>query len=100
SFGKSFAKDKQVVDDAVQFAIDNDVLLVHAAGNDGQNNDDNPNFPNRNFVDSLGINRGEAAAWIEVGASNWKNDSELVASFSNYGRRSVDVFAPGVDIHS
>ncbi len=100
SFGKPFAKDKQVVDDAVRFAMENDVLLVHAAGNDGQDNDANPNFPNRNFVDSLGINKGEAGAWIEVGATQWKNDNELVASFSNYGRRSVDVFAPGVKINS
>ncbi len=100
SFGKPFAKDKQVVDDAVRFAIEHDVLLIHAAGNDGQDNDANPNFPNRNFVDSLGINKGEASAWIEVGASQWNNDGDLVASFSNYGRRSVDVFAPGVKIHS
>ena len=100
SFGKPFAKDKQAVDDAVRFAMENDVLLVHAAGNDGQDNDTNPNFPNRNYVDSLGINMGEAGAWIEVGASSWKNDADLVASFSNFGRRSVDVFAPGVSIHS
>src|SRR5690606_16011900 len=78
SFGKAFAKDKQVVDDAVRFALENDVLLVHAAGNDGQDNDANPNFPNRNYVDSLGINLGEAGAWIEVGASSWKNDGDLV----------------------
>ncbi|MFC3198443.1 S8 family peptidase [Parapedobacter deserti] len=100
SFGKAFAKDKQVVDDAVRFAMEHDVLLVHAAGNEGQDNDANPNFPNRNYVDSLGINKGEAGAWIEVGASSWKNDGDLIASFSNYGRRSVDVFAPGVKIHS
>jgi len=100
SFGKAFVKDKQVVDDAVRFALENDVLLVHAAGNEGQDNDANPNYPNRNYVDSLGINMGEAGAWLEVGASSWKNDGDLVASFSNYGRRSVDVFAPGVDIHS
>lgn len=100
SFGKAFAKDKRIVDDAVRFAMENDVLLVHAAGNDGQDNDANPNFPNRNFVDSLGINKGEADAWIEVGASHWNNDSDLIASFSNYGRRSVDVFAPGVKIYS
>lgn len=100
SFGKGYAKDKQVVDDAVRFAMENDVLLIHAAGNDGQNNDVIPNFPNRNYVDSLGINKGVADAWIEVGASQWDNDSDLVASFSNHGRRSVDVFAPGVKIYS
>ncbi|WP_257666931.1 S8 family peptidase [Parapedobacter tibetensis] len=100
SFGKAFVKDKQVVDDAVKFALENDVLIIHAAGNDGQDNDATPNFPNRNYVDSLGINKGEAGAWIEVGASQWKNDNDLVASFSNYGRRSVDVFAPGVKIYA
>ena len=42
----------------------------------------------------------EAAAWIEVGASQWKDDDNLVASFSNYGKKTVDVFAPGVEINS
>ncbi|MFD2160900.1 S8 family peptidase [Paradesertivirga mongoliensis] len=41
-----------------------------------------------------------AKNWIEVGASGWKNDDELVANFSNYGKRTVDVFAPGVQINS
>lgn len=100
SFGKGYAKDKQVVDDAVRFAMENDVLLIHAAGNDAQDNDVKANFPNRHYVDSLGINKGTADAWIEVGATQWINDNELVASFSNYGRRTVDVFAPGVKIHS
>lgn len=100
SFGKGYAKDKQVVDDAVRYAIENDVLLVHAAGNDGENIDETPNFPNKHYVDSLGINKGAAEAWITVGATQWENDNELVASFSNYGLRSVDVFAPGVKIHS
>lgn len=41
-----------------------------------------------------------AQNWIEVGASSWTNDSKLVADFSNYGKRSVDVFAPGVKLNS
>ncbi len=100
SFGKGYVKDKQVVDDAVRFAMENDVLLVHAAGNDAQDNDQIPNFPNKHYVDSLGINMGAAEAWITVGATQWESGSDLVATFSNYGRRSVDVFAPGVKIHS
>jgi subtilisin family serine protease len=37
--------------------------------------------------------------WISVGASG-ASDNELVASFSNFGKREVHVFAPGVKIHS
>ncbi|HUH18073.1 S8 family peptidase [Albibacterium sp.] len=99
SFGKGYVKNKQIVDEAVKYAMDKDVLLVHAAGNDGANIDNVPNFPNRRYVDSLGINQGEGEAWLEVGATSWEKNN-LIASFSNYGKRSVDVFAPGVDIYS
>lgn len=99
SFGKGYVKDKQVVDEAAKYAMSKDVLLVQAAGNDGENIDVVPNYPNRYFVDSLGINQGEGEAWITVGASSW-NKSDIIASFSNYGRKSVDVFAPGVDVYS
>ena len=100
SFGKAYSWDKKIVDEAVQYAMEKDVLLVHAAGNDGKNTDKSDNFPNKQFVDSLGINMGKAGAWIEVGASGWKNDESLLADFSNYGKKSVDVFAPGVKINS
>jgi len=99
SFGKAYVKDKQVVDQAVQYAMSKDVLLVHAAGNDGKDIDKNPNYPNPYYVDSLGINKGEGDAWLTVGATSWDKD-DMIASFSNYGKRSVDVFAPGVDIYS
>ncbi len=99
SFGKGYVKDKQVVDEAAKYAMERDVLLVQAAGNDGQDIDKVPNYPSRYFVDSLGINQGEGEAWIVVGASSW-DKSDIIASFSNYGKRSVDVFAPGVDIYS
>lgn len=100
SFGKGFAKDKAIVDEAVRYAMENDVLLVHAAGNDASNNDEVPVYPNKFYVDSLGINSGMADAWITVGANQWKGNSDLVASFSNYGKRTVDVFAPGAEIYS
>ena len=100
SFGKAYVKDKQIVDSAVGYAMKHDVLIIHAAGNEGQDNDSEPNYPNKNYVDSLGINKGVAENWIEVGATGWKYDETLVADFSNYGKRTVDVFAPGVDIYS
>lgn len=96
SFGKDYTWDKAAVDDAVKFAMSKDVLLVHGAGNDSKDNDAHPGYPNRNYADS----GGTAAAWIEVGATGYLNDDKLMASFSNYGKTSVDVFAPGVKIRS
>lgn len=100
SFGKSYVWDKQVVDDAVRYAQLHDVLLVHAAGNDAKNTDVVKNYPTRFYTDSLDLVTGAAKAWLEVGASSWKYDEDLVASFSNYGSKNVDVFAPGVQINS
>jgi cell wall-associated protease len=96
SFGKAYSPQKKVVDQAVRYAMSKDVLLIHAAGNEGKNLDQEKNYPTRVYADSS----GDAGAWIEVGASGWTDDSTLVASFSNYGKRSVDVFAPGVNIYS
>ncbi|MBK8668788.1 MAG: S8 family serine peptidase [Saprospiraceae bacterium] len=49
SFGKGFGTHKNLVDEAVKYAAKKDVLLVHAAGNSGQNNDQIINYPNSNF---------------------------------------------------
>jgi subtilisin family serine protease len=100
SFGKPYVWNKQVVDDAVRYAQSKDVLLVHAAGNDAKDIDVAKNYPSRFFADSTGLITGMADNWIEVGASSWKNDESLVAEFSNFGKKNVDVFAPGVKINS
>lgn len=92
SFGKAYSYDKKAVDDAVKYAISKDVLLIHAAGNDAVNNDKVPHYPSNQFLDGT-----SSSSWIEVGASSYDNN---VASFSNYGRKVVDLFAPGVAIYS
>nr|WP_199078154.1 S8 family peptidase [Pedobacter sp. ASV19] len=95
SFGKPYSWDKNAVDGAVKYAMSKDVLLIQAAGNDNKNLDVEKSFPDRRYEGG-----GEAGAYITVGASGWVNDSTLKASFSNYGKTTVDVFAPGERIYS
>ena len=95
SFGKGFSPEKGAVDEAVKYADSKGVLMVHAAGNDGENLAEKPSFPTPVYVGG-----GKPNNWIEVGASSWKGLDSLAAPFSNYGKAQVDVFAPGVDILS
>src|SRR6185437_7173488 len=96
SFGKGFSPQKSWVDDAVKYAQSKGVLLVHAAGNDAKDIDSAENFPNPVFLDGSGV----AKNFITVGASGDATNGGFTASFSNYGKKSVDVFAPGVNIYS
>ncbi|WP_343307749.1 S8 family serine peptidase [Chitinophaga niabensis] len=95
SFGKGFSPNKAWVDDAIRYAQQKGVLLVHAAGNDGANNDEVENFPKDTFDDGV-----EADNVITVGASGNGRTGSKIAGFSNYGKKEVDVFAPGVSIYS
>ncbi len=95
SFGKEFSPQKQLVDDAVKYAEKKGVLLVHAAGNDSKNIDTARNFPTKKF-----LNGKLAKNWIEVGALDWGSNGRFLADFTNYGKKSIDIFAPGVDIYS
>lgn len=97
SFGKELSPEKKWVDSAVRYAELKDVLIVHAAGNDAEDNDTTGNFPNPD----LKILRRKASNFITVGASSDpKISGGYIADFSNYGKNSVDVFAPGVKIYS
>ena len=98
SFGKSYSPHKEWVYDAIKYAASKDVLIVHAAGNDGDNIDlpEYRNYPN----DADDFGNDIANNMITVGALNYTYDGELVANFSNYGTVNVDVFAPGVKIYA
>jgi cell wall-associated protease len=95
SFGKSYSPQKKAVDKAIRYAESKGVLIIHSAGNDKDDNDEKDNFPSRFYSDGK-----EAKNWLEVGASSSGVNDDLVGYFSNYGKKTVDFFAPGVDIYS
>lgn len=97
SFGKDFSPEKKWVDDAVKYAEAHDVLIVHAAGNDGENLEEKPSYPSPYFSETT----TSAPNFITVGAStDPKIKGQYIADFSNYGNKTVNVFAPGEKIYS
>ena len=74
----------QTIEDAVNFAWDNDVVVVASAGNDGTTAPTAPNYPA--YYDNC----------IAVAATDHE---DKIASFSTRGSW-VDVAAPGVNIYS
>jgi len=96
SFGKGFSPKKEWVYEAILYAASKDVLIVNAAGNDGKDLDVEKTYPNdsRDLVTEISDNV------LTVGAMSANYDENLPASFSNYGKINVDVFAPGVQIYS
>ncbi len=95
SFGKKYSPGKKAVDDAVKYAESKGVLLIHAAGNASDDIDEVIHYPCKKLQ-----NGKTPSNFMDVGALSWRPDDEIVAPFSNYGKETVDIFAPGVDIHS
>jgi subtilisin family serine protease len=93
SFGKAFSPQKSFVDDAIKLAEKKNVLLVHAAGNEAENIDEFVHYPSDCYGDL-----SEFTNFINVGASGKNVDKTLACFFSNYGKKHVDIFAPGEDI--
>jgi|GEM_PF-6771868 len=85
SYGGSGASD--TARDAIVYANGKGVLFVAAAGNEGVNNDTVPHYPASYDVPNV----------VAVAATD---PGDELASFSNYGKTSVDIAAPGVQIYS
>lgn len=96
SFGKYYSPHSHWVREAIAYAGEHDVLIVKAAGNEGEDLDKINVYPNDQ------INNGPEVSdtFITVGALEPKYGANMIASFSNYGKLNADVFAPGAKIYS
>lgn len=108
SFGKAYSPYQDEVIAAIRYAEEKGVLICHAAGNSSKDIGVESNFPSPKYPSMA----TEFKNWIEVGASTRYKKSKidkkngglkrpgLAASFSNYNKEMVDVFAPGLEIYS
>ena len=96
SFGKSFSPHSDWVRDAIAYAAKKDVLIVAGAGNNAENTDKIQYYPN----DQLGVGEEISNTFIKVGSSTYDYGPGIASSFSNFGKNSVDLFAPGSRIYS
>lgn len=88
SWGGPADEGNQALYDAIERAKDRDVLFVAAAGNDSQNNDgSSPSYPAAFDNDNM----------LSVAATT---QQDTLAFFSNYGKKTTHVGAPGVNIYS
>ena len=77
----------QALQEAIERSHQAGALFVAAAGNDGSNNDTRPTYPANYDVPNV----------LTVAAID---NNGIPASFTNYGKRTVHVAAPGVKIYS
>ena len=77
----------KALEDAIRVAGENGILFVAAAGNSATNNDKRPHYPSNYDLPNV----------ISVAALD---RSDQIASFSNFGEKTVHIAAPGRDILS
>lgn len=97
SFSKLFSSEKNLVDNAVKYAEKKNVLIVHAAGNDGVDIDSIQNY---HYPIAIYDDGNRASNFITVGWNRPLFDYRLAHPYSDYGKINVDLFAPGSDIFS
>lgn len=96
SFGKKYSPHQKEVYEAFAYADSKGVLCIHAAGNDHKNIDVEDNFPTSVYD----FQSKKLDHFLTIGSCTRKVDGELPSSFSNYGQKGVDVFAPGSEIYN
>ncbi|XOV68322.1 MAG: S8 family peptidase [Fluviicola sp.] len=95
SFGKAYSPHAKEVFEAFKYADSKGVLCIHAAGNDHKDIDEESNFPTSMYDFQM----KKLDHFLTIGASTrYVKEDMLPAPFSNYAKKGVDVFAPGMEI--
>jgi len=96
SFGKSYSPNAKEVYEAFKYADEHGVLCIHAAGNDSKDIDTENNFPTSVYE----FQTVKFDHFLTIGSSTRFTKEKLPSSFSNFGQKGVDVFAPGSEIYN
>lgn len=97
SFSKWFSLYEDRVLEAIKYAEQKNVLIVHSTGNDSLPVDTFPIFPSNYSYE----NKEELVSnFINVGSISKNLNQNLVSYFSGYGKINVDIFAPGENIYT
>jgi cell wall-associated protease len=97
SIGKEFSLNSEWVKEALLYAQEKDVIVIVACGNDAKNMDKEIFYP-IDYNEDTGLEF--CSNYINVGAITYQPNFNLVANFSNYGKKNVDIFAPGQDLYT
>jgi cell wall-associated protease len=92
SFGKTMSAYPELVKEAFLYAQKHNVLLIAGSGNDSSNNDIKSFYP-IDYDEQTGIEFCDN--FIKVGAVTLDGDTNFLAPFTNYGKKTVDIFASG-----
>lgn len=96
SFSKQLSLNESIVDQALQYADDHDVLIVQSAGNSKGNIDKElSQYPNDHHLSNEFVNNV-----IVVGGVSALEKYNYLYRNTNYGKTNVDLFAPGANIYS
>lgn len=96
SFGKAYSPHQKEVYEAFKYADSKGVLCIHAAGNDHKDIDTENNYPTSVYS----FQEKKFDHFLTIGSSTKDKKEKLPSSFSNFGQKGVDVFAPGSEIYN
>ncbi|GGG94756.1 peptidase S8 [Polaribacter pacificus] len=95
SFSKSLSLHENWLEDAFKYAENHNVLIVTSSGNSYINLNNSETVYPTDYFDNKEISNN----FLKIGSTSQKLTKNFVSSYSNYGNKHVDVFAPGENLY-